>query len=86
MFWMVMRDALAMASAGMAGGIVLSYWLGAAVSSQLYGVRPNDPAILAAACAIQVTVAILAASIPAWKASTVDPAFTLRSELCRVLF
>jgi predicted permease len=80
MLWMVMRDAVAMTFAGLAGGVMLSYWLGAAVSSQLYGVRPNDPAVLAAACAIQVAVAILAASIPAWKASTVDPAFTLRSE------
>ena len=80
MLWMVMRDTLGVALAGLGGGIMLSHWLAAAVSSQLYGVRPNDPAILASACAIQVVVAILAASIPAWKASTVDAALTLRSE------
>jgi putative ABC transport system permease protein len=80
MLWMIMRDALALVLAGLSGGVILSRCLGTAVGSQLYGVRPNDPAILAAACAIQVVVAILAASIPAWKASTVDPALTLRSQ------
>jgi predicted permease len=79
MLWMVMRDALALSAMGLAGGILVSRWMGAALSSQLYGVRPGSPAIVASACAIQLVVAILAASIPAWKASTVDPALTLRA-------
>jgi ABC-type antimicrobial peptide transport system permease subunit len=80
MLWMVMRDALGLSAIGLAGGVLVSRWMGAALSSQLYGVRPGSPTIVASACAIQLIVAILAASIPAWKASTVDPALTLRAE------
>jgi predicted permease len=80
MLWMVMRDALALSAIGLASGVLMSRWLGAALSSQLYGVRPGSPAIVATACAIQLVVAILASSIPAWRASTIDPALTLRAE------
>jgi predicted permease len=78
--WMVFRSALGMAGAGIGIGLPLSLWLSRLVTSQLYGVRPSDPATLATACIVLAGIAVLAASIPAWKASRVDPMVALRYE------
>jgi len=78
--WMLLRSALAMAFAGMAISIPLSTWLSALVAANMVGVSRGDPGILATACVILTGVAILAASIPAWKASRIEPMRTLRCE------
>jgi predicted permease len=78
--WMVVRGALAMAAAGLAAGMVLSRWLSTLVSQQLFGIQPGDLATLATACAILTAVVVVAATIPAWRASRVDPLVALRYE------
>jgi predicted permease len=77
---MVLRDALVMAAAGIVVGVPLARWLARFVATQLYGVKPTDPATLAAACTVLAGVSLLAAAIPAWKASRVDPVIALRCE------
>jgi ABC-type antimicrobial peptide transport system permease subunit len=78
--WMVLRDAFAMAAAGIVVGVPLARWLARFVATQLYGIKPTDPATLFTACAVLSAVALLAAAIPAWKASRVDPVIALRWE------
>ena len=78
--WMVLRDALATTAAGIVIGFPLARWLAGFVATQLYGVKPTDAGTLFTACAVLAGVALLAAAIPAWKASRVDPVIALRWE------
>jgi ABC-type antimicrobial peptide transport system permease subunit len=78
LIWMVLRSALGMAIAGIGIGVLLSHWLARLVAAQLYGVRPDDPKTLAVACLVLAAVSLIAAAIPAWKASRVDPMVALR--------
>jgi ABC-type antimicrobial peptide transport system permease subunit len=48
------------------------------ISSELYGVAPQDPATLAAAAAVLVVVAFSAVYMPARRASRLDPIAALR--------
>jgi len=74
----VLRDAVWMAIGGGAAGIVASVWLLPPLRAMLYGVSAIDPLALGAAVAAMTIVALLAAAVPAWRASTVDPLSLLR--------
>jgi predicted permease len=50
------------------------------LASFLYGVRPLDPTAFALAAAILVIVALIAAWLPAWRATRVDPLRALRAQ------
>jgi ABC-type lipoprotein release transport system permease subunit len=58
----------------------LARWLSTLVEKQLFGIRPGDLETLAAACAVLTAIVVLAAAIPAWRASRVDPWAALRHE------
>jgi len=56
-------------------------WFGAELmESLLFGIRPHDPMFPLVALGILVAVALLAAWIPAYRASRVDPMVVLRYE------
>ena len=61
-------------------GFIGCYWLSQLVSTQLYGIGPNDPATFVTAAAILLAVALLASYIPARRATKVDPLVALRYE------
>jgi predicted permease len=50
------------------------------LESVLYGVEATDPATLAAVVAILASIATLAAVVPAWRASRVDPVRVLNAD------
>jgi ABC-type antimicrobial peptide transport system permease subunit len=77
---MVLRDCLIVAAAGIALGIPLTLWMSGAVRAQLFGVSPYDPATAIGAAAGLVAVALLAAYVPARRASRVDPMIALRQD------
>ena len=64
--------------AGLALGLPATWMLTRIVESQLYGIEPHDPAILAMACAGVVAVATIAALLPARRAMRIDPVRALR--------
>ena len=77
---MILREAVAMAAAGIGIGLVAALGLSRLVQSQLFGIQAADPGILAAAAAILAAVALLAALLPGWKASRIDPVTALKYE------
>ena len=78
--WLVLRDALVMIAAGIAIALPCVWALGRLVESQLYDVKPTDPAMIATATLILCSAALAAALIPARRASAVKPTEALRFE------
>ena len=78
--WMILRDSMLMMIAGLAIGIPAGLWLSRLVASQLFGVKPGDPGTVAASALLLTGVAALAAYLPAYRASRVDPIRALRHE------
>ncbi len=78
--WMVLRESLALAAAGLLAGAPLA-WMGARMlASVLFGVQPGEPVALLAAGAGLLLVALAAALAPALRAASVDPLRALRTE------
>jgi predicted permease len=63
---------------GLVAGAALALWAGRYVQSLLYGLEPRDPLTLAAAALLLALVAMIAAWIPARRATRVDPLVALR--------
>ena len=76
--WLVMKEVLGLVALGLAIGVPVAIGLGRYVSTQLYGLQPNDPWIAAASMVLLITVATVAGLIPARRASRIDPILALR--------
>jgi ABC-type antimicrobial peptide transport system permease subunit len=61
-------------------GAALALAGGRLIASLLYGVAPSDPAVLTLVLLVLLAVGIIAAAIPAWRASRADPMDALRAE------
>jgi ABC-type antimicrobial peptide transport system permease subunit len=68
----------ALVAAGSVIGIAVALGVSQLLASLLYGVEATDPLAMAAAVAALLTVGVLAAFIPARRASLTDPAVVLR--------
>jgi ABC-type antimicrobial peptide transport system permease subunit len=75
---LVLRSALVQLALGLAIGIPAALAGGLLLAHQLHGVKSYDPTILAAAAIVLSGCAILAASVPARRATRVDPIVALR--------
>lgn len=78
--WLVMKEVLMLLSIGLAVGIPAAMGLGRLVSTQLYGLEPNDPWIAGATVVLLAGVSAAAGLIPARSASRIDPIMALRYE------
>jgi putative ABC transport system permease protein len=77
---MVLRQSLRHVLPGVALGAAGSLALTRLLRSQLFGVRPTDPATFLAVTVLLVAVALLASWVPARRAARVDPMEALREE------
>lgn len=77
---LVVRHGLALTGLGLAVGVVGAVALGRLVRDLLYQTPPADLLTLAITCAVVVLVALLACTVPALRAVSVDPAEILRCE------
>jgi ABC-type antimicrobial peptide transport system permease subunit len=66
--------------AGVVGAVTLGHILSAVISGMLYGVKPVDIAVFAGSTLLLAAVALLAALLPARRASRIDPMIALRYE------
>jgi predicted permease len=78
--WIVMREVLLLLVIGLAVGVPAAIGLGRYVSSQLYGIQPNDPWMAIGTVMLLTAVSAAAGMIPATRASRIDPILALRYE------
>ena len=78
--WLVLRDALAMTAIAIAIALPSVWALGRLVQSQLYGIKPMDPATIVTATLILCFTALGAALRPAHRAARLNPTDALRLE------
>jgi predicted permease len=79
-FRMVIAEACVLVIAGCATGGVLALILARSLGTMAYGLSPNDPATLAAACAFLAAVAVAASAAPAFRAARLEPMAAFRTE------
>jgi len=77
---LVLADVLRLAGIGIGVAIPCSVLLGRLLRSQLFGVSAADPFTLCGVVLLLAVVALVAAILPAHRASTVDPTTALRTE------
>jgi predicted permease len=77
---MVLRESVAPVGVGLALGAAVAIAAARWVNALLFGVAPYDPRTIAGAASVFLTIAALAALVPALRASRIDPLGALRSE------
>jgi macrolide transport system ATP-binding/permease protein len=78
--WMVLREVVLLAAAGLAISVPTALAASKLVASFLFEMKPNDPLALVGSVLTLVTAAILAGYLPARNASRIDPMIALRHE------
>jgi ABC-type antimicrobial peptide transport system permease subunit len=76
----IVREALGLATVGIAIGVPAAIALAQIIRNQLYGVAPSDPLTFISGALLLLVVAALAAWLPARRATKVDPLEALRAE------
>ncbi|HEU4686855.1 MAG TPA: ABC transporter permease, partial [Vicinamibacterales bacterium] len=74
---MVLRESARLVVAGLCAGGALAYLASQLIANRLHGVEPQDPLTMTVAIGVLVLVALVAAYLPARRASRVDPMATL---------
>jgi len=76
----VVRSGMLPVVVGVASGSVVALLSSSALTGFLFGVRPTDPLSLLIASLALLAAGVVAAIVPAWRASATDPARALRAE------
>jgi putative ABC transport system permease protein len=69
-----------LALAGLALGLIGTYFVGRVMTSVLYGVTGIDPLAVSAVAVLLLVAAVLACYVPANRATRVDPLVALRHD------
>jgi putative ABC transport system permease protein len=79
-FQMLLREALALSAIALLLGLAGSLAMSRVLRSLLFEVTPTDPRTLASVCLLVLMVSVLAAVLPARRATRIDPMVALRYE------
>ena len=79
-FLLVMKQGVTLGVVGAVIGLGLAYFSGIVISHRVYAIKASDPLILAAATVLITTITFVATTIPAARASRLNPASALQSE------
>jgi putative ABC transport system permease protein len=77
---LVLHDAVVLVGAGLSAGVPLAVGIGYWLRTLLFGVIPQDPVTVVGVCLTILGVALLAAFLPAHRASRIDPMLALRCD------
>jgi ABC-type antimicrobial peptide transport system permease subunit len=77
---LVLRRGLVPVAAGLAAGLAAAFLASRLITSQLYGVTPNDPSLMVAVSFLVMSLALCACWIPARRATRISPLRALRFE------
>jgi len=77
---LVLRQALALGVAGIVVGVPGALGASRFIESFLWGIEPSDPVTTGLAAATLLLAVLVAGSVPAWRASRIDPTVALRYE------
>jgi predicted permease len=77
---MVLREAMALGSAGAALGLAGALVVSRSLEALLYSVSPSDPVTLTVTALVLVATTLVAGYLPARRATRVDPVVALRAE------
>jgi len=77
---LVLREGLQLVAIGLVLGVIGAASLQKAVATEIYGIRPLDPFVLASVMALLAIVALAACAVPARRAMLVAPTVALRYE------
>lgn len=77
---MVLWRGLALTLLGLVLGTLAAVWITSVLSGLLFGVTPTDPGVFVTVAVILTLVGFLASSLPAWRATRVDPMAIIRHE------
>ena len=80
MIRLVLRESLILTATGVGIGLLLSWGVAKALARLLYEVSSLDPIVFAVAPVVLVGAAILAAYVPARRATRIQPLAALRTE------
>jgi putative ABC transport system permease protein len=78
--WIVLRQAVVLGAIGTGLGILGSFFASRAMASLVFGITPRDPATFISVPLLLLAVALVAAFVPAWRATRIDPTTALRAE------
>lgn len=76
--WMVLRNAMTLVAVGVGLGLAAAFAVSRVVSGLLFGISATDPVTFLGVTLVLTAVALAASSIPALRASRVDPLVALR--------
>jgi putative ABC transport system permease protein len=77
---LVVGEGMLLAGAGVGCGLVAAAALTRLMRSFLFEVSPTDPGTFVAVSALVIAVSLMAAFVPAWRATRIDPVRALRYE------
>jgi len=78
--WLVFSEVSVLVGAGLVAGLAATWGVGKVIRNLLFNVSPSDPGVLGVAIVTLVVVAACAATVPARRATRVDPVNALRCE------
>jgi predicted permease len=79
-FGLVLREGLVLMVVGLVAGLAGAFAIRRLLETQLYGVGPLDPIVLLSVSGVLGVVALIACSIPARRASRIDPMVALTEQ------